>query len=148
MLKWSDRFSVNHTVIDTQHRELFRLVGVVETLHLHKSNKSELAQLIKDLFNYMREHFKEEEAYMQSFGYPFLYGHQRLHQQIAEDITKMIKETKKIDELQVKIKNYMNIWLEEHILKHDLKYEKWRKENSGQVKEEVVNNGEFAPLKD
>lgn len=128
MLEWSSRFTVHNNLIDAQHKELFRLANAVQELKPHNACKSVLGVLIKEFFGYMREHFKDEEAYMKSFNYPLLHGHQRLHEQIVEEMTAIIRETKTTEELQVKIKYASHKWLVEHILEHDLAYEKWHQD--------------------
>lgn len=127
--EWSDRYSLNHPKIDAQHKELFRLANCVEALDAHKVTKEELSELLKEFFNYMREHFKDEEAYMQSIDYPLLKDHQALHEHIIISMTMILKETKGIEALQAKIKTVSHQWLVEHILENDQKIEKWRRGN-------------------
>lgn len=130
MLEWSLRFSVHNKLIDDQHKELFRLANAVEELRPHEASKTVLGVFIKDFFGYMREHFKDEEAYMLSFNYPLFLGHQRLHEEIIAEMTSIIKETKTTEGLQAKIKQASHKWLVEHILEHDLAYEKWHQDNT------------------
>lgn len=128
--EWSERYSLNHSKIDAQHKELFRLANCVEALDAHKVTKEELSALIKEFFNYMREHFKDEEAYMESICYPLLKEHQELHEKIIISMTTILKETKGIEALQAKIKIVSHQWLVEHILESDQKIEKWRVGNT------------------
>ena len=78
----------------------------------------------------MREHFKDEETYMESIGYPYLKEHQALHEDIINAMTAILKETKGIEVLQAKMKTVSHKWLVEHILESDLKIEKWRAGNT------------------
>lgn len=75
----------------------------------------------------MEHHFKEEEAYMQSIEYPYLEQHHQFHQSIIDGMTKILREKKTMEELQISMKFITQKWLVEHILENDLKIEKWRK---------------------
>lgn len=123
---WSNQYSLNHTVIDEQHKKLFEISNTIEVLGL-QTCKEDLAALLKELFAYMREHFSEEEAYMQSIAYPLLEEHRKMHEEIIEATTKLLKETKSMIALQKKLKMTSKYYFVQHILDHDLKIEKWRK---------------------
>lgn len=125
--QWKDSFSLNHEKIDAQHKELFRLANFMENIDDRSITKLELASLFKEFFDYMQEHFSEEEAYMKSIEYPLIAQHKLLHQDIIESLSKILKEKKSIAQLQQSLKETSHKWLVDHILNHDLKIEKWRK---------------------
>jgi hemerythrin len=127
--QWKESFTLHHDRIDAQHKELFRLANFVESLDPRSITKLELSALFKEFFDYMQEHFKEEEAYMASIEYPLLQDHQKLHQEIIDSITNLLREKRSIQELQHAMKDASHKWLVEHILHNDLKIEKWRKGN-------------------
>lgn len=137
--EWCEKYSLNHPKIDAQHQELFRLANCVEALDAKTTTKEALAVLLKDFFAYMPEHFKDEEAYMESIGYPQLEKHRVLHQSIVNAMTAILKETKGIEALQAKMKTVSHKWLVEHILENDLLIEKWRSGNT-------INLDEFVAL--
>jgi len=128
--EWSESYSLHHEKIDAQHQELFRLANCVEALDTKTTSKEALASLLKEFFAYMREHFKDEEAYMESIDYPHLKEHQILHEGIVNAMTAILKETKGIEALQAKMKTVSHKWLVEHILESDFKIEKWRAANT------------------
>lgn len=126
-IEWQERFSLNHNKIDAQHKELFQLANRVSQLDKNTTTKEDLAILFKEFFTYMKEHFTEEEAYMQSIEYPHFAQHKKLHEYIIKDITTTLKEKKTIFALQESMKYIAHKWLVEHILENDIKIEKWRK---------------------
>lgn len=125
--EWIDAYSLQNDTIDAQHKELFNLANRVEALESTAVNKEQLSLLVKEFFLYMKKHFSEEEAYMQSIEYPYLKQHCKQHESIITQMTAILKESKGIKELQTKIKVVSHQWLVEHILQDDLKIEKWRK---------------------
>ncbi len=129
IIEWSERFSLNHELLDAQHQELFELANAAQRLDPNNANKAELGRLFKEFYDYMGKHFKEEEAYMQSIDYPLYEKHKKFHESIIEGMTKILKEKKGVVELQKSIQMIAKKWLAEHILENDLQIEKWRKSN-------------------
>jgi hemerythrin len=127
IIEWSERFSLNHELLDAQHQELFELANAAQRLDPNNANKAELGRLFKEFYDYMGKHFKEEEAYMQSIDYPLYEKHKKFHESIIEGMTKILKEKKGVVELQKSIQMIAKKWLAEHILENDLQIEKWRK---------------------
>jgi len=127
--QWEPRFSLNHPVIDAQHQQLFQLVAQAYTLPPHAS-KSEIKAIFVELFNYMATHFKDEEAYMESIGYPKLQEHKVRHEAIIEQMTKILKTSPTIEKVRLSLLEQAKEWLVEHILHADLEIEAWRKKNS------------------
>ncbi len=129
IIEWSERFSLNHELLDAQHQELFELANTAQKLDPNNANKAELGRLFKEFYDYMGKHFKEEEAYMRSIDYPLYEKHKKFHESIIDGMTKILKEKKGVAELQKSIQMIAKKWLAEHILENDLQIEKWRKSN-------------------
>ncbi|MCF6173117.1 MAG: hemerythrin family protein [Campylobacteraceae bacterium] len=127
--KWNNKYSLHIEKIDNQHKELFRLSAIVESLN-KQTTKEEIKKLFNSFFNYMRNHFRDEEAYMNSINYPLLKQHHKLHSEIIEEFTKLIKENHSLESLKEQMKIATKKWLINHIMENDLKIEKWRLANS------------------
>ncbi len=127
--QWDEKYSLNNPKIDEQHKELFRLSAMVDLLN-EKTTKKEIRELLNTFFDYMKEHFNDEEAYMKSINYPLLSKHKKLHQKIIDDFVDLIKKNSSLNELKAEMKKATKKWLIEHILENDLKIERWRKANS------------------
>ncbi len=126
--QWDEKYSLKNEKIDAQHKELFRLFALVELLN-EKTTKNEIKDILNRFFVYMKEHFRDEEAYMQKINYPLLRDHHKLHQEIIEEFTKLLKENHTLQSLQENMKIATKKWLIDHIIDNDLKIEKWRKIN-------------------
>lgn len=124
-LEWKAIYALQHEKIDAQHQELFQLANSVEALNPKNTSKDELSAIMKHFFNYMREHFKDEEAYMQSIDYPLLQEHKKMHQKIIDELTHILKQSKDIVTLINQIKVVSHQWLVGHILQHDQHIQKW-----------------------
>ena len=127
-IEWQERFSLNNDTIDAQHKKLFKLANRVSQLDELTTTKEELSVLFKEFFNYMKEHFEEEEAYMYSIEYPYVEQHKKMHAHIIKEVTSILKEKKTIASIQESMKFIARKWQVEHILEHDMKIERWRKD--------------------
>lgn len=119
---WKSYYKIGNDLIDNEHKKLFDIAtkaidyeGTDIRLHIKET--------IKELYEYMHTHFKDEEEYMKSIGYYGLYDHSILHDKIIEDMTTFIKNipSMKIEVFERTLIEYMDIWLINHILFEDRK---------------------------
>ncbi|MGN0144698.1 MAG: bacteriohemerythrin [Clostridium sp.] len=125
MYKMKKEFETGINFIDEQHTKLFEIANDTYNL-LHNEFKvdkyDEVLDLINDLKEYTRFHFREEEKYMESINYK-----RRFSQKIEHDafIKKMDefdfdKIDENPDEYIEKILDFLNMWLKDHILYNDM----------------------------
>ena len=67
---WSKELSIHNDAIDEQHKKLFEIARRAYALTNKKATKEEIITILRELLNYTQEHFKDEEAYMESIYYP------------------------------------------------------------------------------
>ncbi|EOI1796739.1 hemerythrin family protein, partial [Campylobacter jejuni] len=99
--------------------------------------------LLAEFFNYMKDHFNDEEKYMKLIGYPDLEEHKRIHKEIIQSMIDLIKNIKSTNDLKEKLYTVSKKWLLEHILYEDMKVEQYRRsslasEDDGEVSFEEV----------
>jgi hemerythrin len=126
MIEWTIEYSVNYPSIDEEHKKLFSLLDNFYTSLQSGSSKEELVRLIKGLLDYANEHFKNEEAYMKSIGYPSFERHRAEHQAFIEktdDFYEKISSGKLI--LSVEVTNFIKNWITHHIKSEDKQYAKF-----------------------
>lgn len=66
--RWDNSYSVHNAKIDEQHKKLFELAAKVEVVSDRSVSKNEVKELLAEFFNYMKDHFNDEEKYMQLIG--------------------------------------------------------------------------------
>ncbi|MBX0925526.1 hemerythrin family protein [Campylobacter jejuni] len=140
---WNEKYSIHDTMIDIQHQKLFELAGKVESAVYKFVKREELKEILTELFNYMKEHFDNEEQYMQEIHYPYLNEHKIMHKNIIRDMSYLIQNIKTTNDLKEKLYTIMSEWLLEHILYEDMKVEQYRRsslasEDDGEVSFEEV----------
>lgn len=140
---WNEKYSIHDTMIDIQHQKLFELADKVESAVYKFVKREELKEILTELFNYMKEHFNNEEDYMQEIHYPYLNEHKIMHKNIIRDMSYLIQNIKTTNDLKEKLYTIMSEWLLEHILYEDMKVEQYRRsslasEDDGEVSFEEV----------
>lgn len=144
---WKPQYSVNHSGLDAQHKELFRLAAQVYGLDASAATKTKIRELLHGFYGYMQKHFTEEEAYMEAIGYPGIQEHRTQHQEIIDSLNGIIKKSHDLKEIRSSMRMMVRVWLVEHIMQHDMQYEKWRKTNRCEkVKNENMAKDEFGEI--
>lgn len=124
MLVWKDKYSVAVELIDEQHKHLFEIGNnayklLRDDLCLDKYDR--IVEIIEELRQYTRFHFKAEEQYMLKIG-----SKQYKSQKIAHDnFIKKINSVK-LDNIDKDQKKYIEDllafifnWILDHILEKD-----------------------------
>lgn len=124
--EFTDEYLTGITLIDEEHRQLFRITEKAH--HIVKAysvadHYDEITQILSELSNYVEEHFRDEEEYMESIHYEGLEAQKRAH---ASFITRL-SETN-LDKVDEDPQSYMESliefllgWLIQHILYTDKK---------------------------
>ena len=87
-LSWSDSLAIGIDEIDRHHQELIGIRNkLVDCCKQDNAAHSEtFHDILADLFEYSRTHFRAEEALMQSIEYPEFASHKDEHHQFIEHI--------------------------------------------------------------
>ena len=124
MFVMKDEFLTGITLIDDEHRELFRIAQ--SALDLYQDDfvvdkYDHIVVILKELRDYTIKHFADEEAYMESINYKKLFTQKIEHNAFVEKLNELDFDT--IDENQdsaiLDLLNFLNDWLVNHILEKD-----------------------------
>ena len=124
--EFTDDYLTGITLIDEEHKELFRILDRVNRLvrnHVTRDDYDEITNVLQKLKNYTKEHFGDEEEYMERIHYEGLESQKRAHAAFIEKI-----ETVDLDRVDEDPQAYMESltefllgWLIKHILIADKK---------------------------
>jgi hemerythrin len=123
LIKWSEKYSVNNFLLDSQHKKLIAIINELHTA-MKVSRGNEIMQTIFDeLIWYTKEHFRTEEQIMLKFNYPAFNKHKEEHEKLTEQVLKLQKSYKdrKII-ITMETMNFLKDWLINHIECTDKKY--------------------------
>ena len=123
LIKWSDKYSVNNFLLDSQHKKLIAIINELHTA-MKVARGNEIMQTIFDeLIWYTKEHFRTEEQIMLKFNYPAFKEHKAEHEKLTEQVLKLQKEYKEGKSLiTMETMNFLKNWLINHIEGTDKKY--------------------------
>lgn len=124
MLTWKDDYSIGIKSIDEQHKHIFDIGSSVYELLRNDfcpDKYSKIVQVIEDLRQYTKYHFKCEEDYMLQINYPDYNDQKMEHDDFIGKIESFNLD--KIDQNQDKYINdllfFVLNWILDHILQKD-----------------------------
>jgi hemerythrin len=123
LMTWSDNYSVNIKEIDAQHKKLVELVNELHDSMKAGKGKDVVGKILKDLAEYTVYHFSTEEKLFEKYFYPDARPHVREHQDLIEQVTKLISDFEKGNGvLPMDLMDFLKNWLINHIAKSDKKF--------------------------
>jgi hemerythrin len=120
ILSWHDQYLIGNTVIDDEHKELFRLINDFHSKWTENRDKQAIKEVLNNLIQYCQTHFSDEEAIMAREGYVVLESHRKYHEKLVEDIFKLNQElVEKHTMLEHDLNKFLKHWLVDHIVHCD-----------------------------
>ena len=112
-MKWLDEYNIGIEEIDSQHKELFR---ILMQLKQSFSKEEDAVKTLKFLVDYTGRHFSKEEKFMQQISYPDLDGHKKIHEKLMKQIVEILAGIKHGRKLDVSyLTRFLTDWLTIHI---------------------------------
>ncbi len=69
LIEWKKEYSVGVSKIDNQHKNIIKILNQAIGQQFSKQNEKEIEEILDNLQNYIKEHFKTEEDYMLKHQY-------------------------------------------------------------------------------
>mgnify|MGYP000873108055 FL=1 len=88
-IKWTPDLSVGVERIDNQHKIWFEKANDLFEAGKQQRAKEYINQMIDFLDEYTKEHFRDEEAYMEEIRYPEIDDQRRAHTSFVNSLTKL-----------------------------------------------------------
>ncbi len=125
MLLWRSNLEIGNESVDSQHKALFEAVNEFNKLTTQGKAKEEIKKYLEFMGNYAIQHFKEEEEYQASIGYPDIEEHKKLHKLFIKDFLAFKADFDKgsgvESALVIKMNKFLSDWLFEHVSMVDKK---------------------------
>lgn len=128
---WKPEYSVNETVLDRHHQDLFNLLNTVYESVMNSQELECIIPKIDELSMYTKTHFSAEERYMQEKGFPGIDAHIAQHREFTLTIETL--RTRYSDnnlEVAKELIILLGEWLLCHVLKEDRQYAEFFKRPS------------------
>lgn len=128
---WNESLETGNEIVDSQHREVFRLVQEVLDADVFGNQTEKIESAMSFLSAYAVRHFASEEALMLESQYPGYETHRALHDGFIKDVVAFVTRFKSEgDTVMVSdtINNFVVTWLQEHIMVSDKEMAEYYKE--------------------
>jgi len=123
LFRWDAKYSVNIGILDTQHKNLVRMVNELHEAMGVGSSREKLGQILAGLVKYTQAHFATEERLMQLHGYPDFLTHKSEHEHLTRTVMDFERRFLSNEVgLSVEVMEFLRDWLVKHILGSDKKY--------------------------
>lgn len=89
-LMWRDEYSVGYSLIDEQHKELFRRINSFGEALWDGQGKELLAAHLRYLADYVVSHFQTEEGLMKDHQFPHYATHKPVHDAFVQEVSHVL----------------------------------------------------------
>lgn len=121
LLEWDDALTLGDENIDRQH---MRLVEIINQLHSHLNSPDRDTQVMRSLtamYLHAKEHFFDEEAFMDRVGYPDKAQHAALHCEFVQKTHELTDCCLFKDSPYSELLDFLVGWFREHVVQEDAK---------------------------
>lgn len=120
---WSEKFSVDHEVLDRQHRMLVEWVNRFDDTINSEVTKEDTIDIFKKLVSYTKYHFAYEEKVLEEINYPDLQAQKDEHREFKRKLLECIKQAHTNHALANReVLGFVREWIYSHIMGDDRKY--------------------------
>lgn len=120
---WDDKYSVGIRELDTQHKQLFKILNELYDAMQNSKGNDAIGKIIIELASYTKIHFATEEKYMEKYNCAELFSQKKEHDLFVSKVQSFQQDfaSGKLA-LSLNIANFVKDWLTHHILISDKKY--------------------------
>jgi len=128
-MKWTQDCRLEIPEIDSQHRLLFAIANELVDIENPLEQQQEFKYMIDHLRNYVEDHFKTEDKFMEDAKYPEREEHLNMHNDIIAEINSTLKSCEDLRTLKESLQSLMSKWIKDHICEEDKRFSKWYHQN-------------------
>ena len=121
-MEWQKDYNTGITSIDEQHQKLCHMTSKLDAAMDSDEVNQMMGQILKELVEYVKFHFTDEEKIMKNLSFPDLERHKKLHKDLVTQVANIlvdIKNGKDISALELVV--FLQKWLIGHIVGEDKK---------------------------
>jgi hemerythrin-like metal-binding protein len=125
LIQWTPNYSVGVGEMDTHHRKLFDLLNKLHDAMAEGKASSMIEDIINELIDYTKYHFKEEERLMEKIQYAGLKDQKAAHNKFIAAIEGYKAQADRGLKafLSSGVSTFLKDWLKNHIGVMDKKYQ-------------------------
>jgi hemerythrin-like metal-binding protein len=142
-IAWSPELATGNMEVDSQHKQIFRLTSNLSAACMNGQGVGMLGETLDFLITYTVQHFADEEALQEKYGYPGFEEHKQYHDAFRGTITQLAEEFKSEGSSQNLAENVNSVvvrWLVQHIKQEDYKMALFIKEQEAAKENPAVSS--------
>ena len=121
-MEWYESYCIGVASIDSQHKEMVRMVSRLQTTLVGGDINLEVANALRFLVDYTKRHFADEEKFMSEINFEELVRHKELHKKLINDVVLILMDIKKGKTIDpYAFIDFLTDWLVNHIRYEDKK---------------------------
>jgi len=124
MIKWDNKYSVNVSMLDEEHKKLIGIINKATHVQKYNNNRpSAISEILIEITTYALKHFRTEETYMINCNYYDYKSHKDEHKRFSNIIPNYWQELadNNFNVIDAILEN-LKWWLTNHIQGTDKKY--------------------------
>jgi len=123
LLTWHDSlYGIGVKTVDDQHKRILVMINNLRDSLQRGGGNSEVGVILKELVEYVKFHFAEEEKLMEEMNYPEIEEHRELHEKLTRHVVAILLRLKNEQEFSIyELLSFLKDWWNEHIGEEDKK---------------------------
>jgi len=121
---WSASYTVNSAILDEQHQKLFKIINDLHEAVFSRKGREFVSTTIRELVEYTKTHFAEEERQMEAHAFPGLREHKLAHRKLIGTVMEIEQRYNQgAGAISGDVIGFLvSDWLLKHILNMDKQY--------------------------
>jgi len=122
-MRWESDYEIGIVAIDQQHKKLVEMIKILENATQGVDQMTqETGIILKELVEYVKNHFSDEEQVMKKISYPEYSNHKKKHKELVDEVRGILISLKNGAYISnTALLQFLKKWLLEHILMEDKK---------------------------
>ncbi len=120
---WSAEFSVGVGALDEQHQEIIRVINEMIASSDPSPHSEVISEALDRLTKFAKQHFQDEEAFLEKHGYPALAEQEENHRFFRRRTVELCRmAVQEESSTPTELLSFVRDWWIRHILDEDRRY--------------------------
>lgn len=121
LIEWDDALTLGDETIDRQHKGLVELINQLDSHLGSLDRETQVMRSLNAMYLYAKEHFWDEEAFMDRVGYPDKAHHAVLHREFVQKTHDLTDCCLFKDPPYSELLDFLVGWFKNHVASEDAK---------------------------
>ncbi len=121
LIAWDDALALDGSAIDRQHKALVDLINQLRGHLGSPDREAQVMQCLTAMYLHAKDHFWDEEAFMERIGYPDKKKHAELHREFVLKLHSLTDCCLTGEAPYAELLDFLVSWFQEHVTTQDVK---------------------------